>query len=113
MSTAVGSRPLDLADLPAPAAAPRRGAPAAPLVLACLAVAALAHALPAAPTYDPWAWISWGREIVHLDLDTRTGPSWKPLPVLFTTPFALAGDRWAPIVRDLPPVLSVEVQTLP
>jgi photosystem II stability/assembly factor-like uncharacterized protein len=23
-----------------------------------------------------------------------------------------AGDRWAPIVRDLPPVLSVEVQTL-
>ncbi len=26
---------------------------------------------------------------------------------------ASAGDRWAPIVRDLPPVLSVEVQTLP
>ena len=24
-----------------------------------------------------------------------------------------AGDRWLPIVRDLPPVLSVEVQTLP
>lgn len=24
-----------------------------------------------------------------------------------------AGDNWAPIVRDLPPVLSVEVQTLP
>ncbi|HEX6937536.1 MAG TPA: exo-alpha-sialidase [Actinomycetes bacterium] len=24
-----------------------------------------------------------------------------------------AGDSWAPIVRDLPPVLSVEVQTLP
>ena len=23
-----------------------------------------------------------------------------------------AGDTWAPIVRDLPPVLSVEVQTL-
>ena len=65
-------------------------------MLACLAVAALAHALPAAPTYDPWAWISWGREIVHLDLDTRTGPSWKPLPILFTTPFALLGNRWAP-----------------
>ena len=26
---------------------------------------------------------------------------------------ANAGDDWAPIVRDLPPVLSVEVQTLP
>ena len=25
---------------------------------------------------------------------------------------ANAGDSWAPIVRDLPPVLSVEVQTL-
>ncbi len=24
-----------------------------------------------------------------------------------------SGDTWAPIVRDLPPVLSVEVQTLP
>jgi hypothetical protein len=26
---------------------------------------------------------------------------------------AHAGDRWEPIVRDLPAVLSVEVQTLP
>jgi photosystem II stability/assembly factor-like uncharacterized protein len=26
---------------------------------------------------------------------------------------ANAGESWAPIVRDLPPVLSVEVQTLP
>jgi len=26
---------------------------------------------------------------------------------------ANTGDTWAPIVRDLPPVLSVEVQTLP
>jgi hypothetical protein len=25
---------------------------------------------------------------------------------------ASAGDKWAPIVRDLPAVLSVEVQTL-
>jgi hypothetical protein len=24
-----------------------------------------------------------------------------------------AGERWTPIVRDLPPVLSVEVQSLP
>ena len=26
------------------------------------------------PTYDPWAWIIWGREITEWDLDTRTGP---------------------------------------
>jgi hypothetical protein len=66
------------------------------LLLACLALAALAHFLPAGPTYDPWAWITWGREITEWNLDTRTGPSWKPLPVLFTTPFALAGDEAAP-----------------
>jgi hypothetical protein len=66
------------------------------LVLACLLLATLAQMLPAGPTYDPWAWISWGREITEWDLDTRTGPSWKPLPVLFTTPFALAGDEAAP-----------------
>lgn len=45
-----------------------------------------------APTYDPWAWIIWGREIVEGDLVTTTGPSWKPLPMLFTIPFALFGD---------------------
>jgi hypothetical protein len=66
------------------------------LVLSCLLLATLAHLLPAGPTYDPWAWITWGREITEWDLDTRTGPSWKPLPVLFTTPFALAGDEAAP-----------------
>ena len=63
---------------------------------AASSLAALAHYLPAGPTYDPWAWIIWGREITEWDLDTRTGPSWKPLPVLFTTPFALAGDEAAP-----------------
>ena len=79
------------------AARPRvRVGPISLLVLGCLALAALAHMLPAGPTYDPWAWITWGREITEWDLDTRTGPSWKPLPVLFTTPFALAGDEAAP-----------------
>ena len=44
------------------------------------------------PTYDPWAWIIWGREVMHLDLVTTDGPSWKPLPILFTAPFSLLGD---------------------
>ena len=54
----------------APAPRPRRRRPPRRrlrdrhLVLGCLALAALAHRLPAAPTYDPWAWIIWGREIV-------------------------------------------------
>jgi hypothetical protein len=61
-------------------------------VLAVLLLAALSFLAPSAPTYDPWAWIIWGREVVHLDLSTVDGPSWKPLPVLLTTVFALAGD---------------------
>ena len=56
-----------------------------------------AHAAaPSTPTYDPWAWVLWGREIVELDLVTTGGPSWKPLPILFTTPFSLLGDDIAP-----------------
>ena len=68
-------------------------------VAACLALAALSVLLlPSTPSYDPWAWIVWGREITQGDLDTLFGPSWKPLPVLLTTPLALTGalapDLW-------------------
>ena len=66
------------------------------IVLGCLALAALSLLAPSTPTYDPWAWIIWGREIVALDLVTTGGPSWKPLPVLFTAPFSLLGDDAAP-----------------
>jgi hypothetical protein len=62
----------------------------------CLAAALISLLLGGHPSYDPWAWIIWGREIVEGDLDTRSGPSWKPLPMLFTIPFALAGDEAAP-----------------
>ena len=66
------------------------------LVLACLALATLTLLGATVPTYDPWAWIIWGREVMHLELVTTDGPSWKPLPVLFTAPFSLAGDEAAP-----------------
>lgn len=65
------------------------------LVGACVLIAALTLLLPSAPTYDPWSWIIWGREIAHLDLVTTRGPSWKPLPVAFTTVFSLFGS-WSP-----------------
>lgn len=87
------------------AAAGTRGRLPAPLllVLACLALAALSLLAPSAPTYDPWSWIVWGREITHLDLVTTTGPSWKPLPVLFTTAFAPLGGAapalWLVVAR--------------
>src|SRR5918995_6119230 len=70
---------------------------------AALALAALSLLYPSTPSYDPWAWIQWGRDIVQLELNTNTGPSWKPLPVLFTTVFALFGDAapdlWLVVAR--------------
>ncbi|HEV2062253.1 MAG TPA: hypothetical protein VGR12_05315, partial [Solirubrobacteraceae bacterium] len=74
----------------------RRVSVPAAIVGGSVVLAALTLLLPSAPTYDPWAWIIWGREITQLDLDTVDGPSWKPLPVLFTTVFALFGDTAAP-----------------
>jgi hypothetical protein len=62
------------------------------LTAAAVVVAAVSLVWRSAPGYDPWAWIVWGREIAHLDLDTAKGPSWKPLPAAFTTVFSLFGD---------------------
>ena len=84
-----------------PVAERREGGPARriwPLLVGCLALSALSLLLPATPTYDPWAWILWGREITQLDLVTTGGPSWKPLPVIFTTLFAPFGDQAAPLL---------------
>jgi len=73
------------------------------VALVVLGLTALTFLAPSAPTYDPWAWIVWGREILHFDLSTVDGPSWKPLPVLLTTPFALFGslapDLWLFVAR--------------
>jgi hypothetical protein len=74
------------------------------LVLGSLALAGLTLLLPSVPTTDPWGWIVWGRQVLHLDLNTVAGPpSWKPLPVLFTTPLALLGgaapSAWLVIAR--------------
>ena len=72
---------------------------------ACLLLAALSLLGPSEPSYDPWAWLVWGREIGHLTLDTTGGPSWKPLPVALTTlfsPLSALDDR-------IPPALWVVV----
>jgi hypothetical protein len=67
----------------------------AKLLAACLALAAVSLLLPSEPSYDPFAWLVWGREIAHGNLDTTGGSSWKPLPVVFTilfAPFSRADD---------------------
>jgi MYXO-CTERM domain-containing protein len=43
------------------------------------------------PGYDPYGWLVWGKLTLHWKLDTNGAPSWKPLPFLFTVPYALAG----------------------
>ena len=105
MKTEVGAPPTALVRLHR-FAAPVEPGPVRPwrlLVLGCLALAALSLLGPDQPTYDPWAWIIWGRETLHLDLVTSNGPSWKPLPWLFTTPFALFGGAapqlWVLVAR--------------
>ncbi len=59
---------------------------------AALVLAAASLTLPYHPVYDPWAWLVWGRELVHGGFETAAGPSWKPLPVLLDAPFSLLGD---------------------
>jgi hypothetical protein len=75
----------------------------AALTAACLALGLLSVLAPTSPTYDPWAWLIWGREVLHLDLNTHFGPSWKPLPVLLTTPLAIFGGAapalWVALAR--------------
>ncbi len=72
----------------------------------CLALAAASLALPSAPTYDPWAWIVFGRELVlpGPGFSTIASTGWKPLAVLFTAPLALAGaaapSLWLVVVRS-------------
>ena len=66
------------------------------LIVVSLVIAALSLLIPSTPSYDPWAWLVWGREIVHLDLHTTGGPSWKPLPMLFTRSVRAVRQRRSP-----------------
>jgi hypothetical protein len=58
---------------------------------AALVLAGASLALPYHPVYDPWAWLVWGRELLHGGFETAAGPSWKPLPVLIDAPLSLLG----------------------
>lgn len=104
-SGAIARAPTRARPLPAPArigTGPLRGWVVA-AIAASLALGALSLALPSFQTEDPWSWLVWGREVAHLSLNTRGGPSWKPLPVLFTTILsplgAVAPYLWLCIAR--------------
>ena len=74
------------------------------LVVVTLTIGALSLLIPSTPSYDPWSWLVWSRQIIHGHLTiTSGGTSWKPLPMIFTIPFALFGkaapDLWLVVAR--------------
>ena len=77
----------------------------AALCAGCVALAVASLALPSAPSYDPWAWLVFGKELATpgLGFSTVAHTGWKPLAVLFTAPLALAGPAapslWLVVVR--------------
>jgi hypothetical protein len=56
-----------------------------------------------APSYDPWAWLLWGREVAGGGLSTLDGPAFKPLPVAVCALLAPLGAAapwlWVLVVR--------------
>ena len=64
--------------------------PLGALLLIAVAAAIVAWA-DVRPGYDPYGWIGWGHLTLHGRLDTDGAPSWKPLPYIFTLPYALFG----------------------
>ncbi len=68
------------------------------VILAILAAAAASPLLVrAAPGYDPWTWLLWGREVAGGTLSTVDGPAFKPLPVAICALLAPLGGA-APVV---------------
>ncbi len=78
---------------------------AVPRVLAVVVGAALLSLLlvAPAPSYDPWAWLLWGRELTAGELSTLEGPAFKPLPVAICALLAPLGAAapwlWVLLVR--------------
>ena len=88
--------------LPREGARPRAGDPSRyyPAVLTGIGLLAIATVLVlwarTRPGFDPYGWLVWGHQTVVWALDTNAAPSWKPLPYLFTVPYALFGhdEMW-------------------
>jgi hypothetical protein len=78
-----------------PTAGTRNRVPHQALLLSAAAVLAVAVAIVrwanTRPGFDPYGWLVWGHQTWAGNLNTNAAPSWKPLPYLFTLPYALAG----------------------
>jgi hypothetical protein len=59
-------------------------------ILLAISIALLAWA-GTRPSFDAYGWLVWGYQTIHGSLDLGGAPSWKPMPLLFTAPFAIFG----------------------
>ena len=50
------------------------------------------------PGYDPYGWLVWGYQTLQGISNLGGAPSWKPLPFLFTVPYALLRPSRVPAV---------------
>src|SRR5829696_2787482 len=97
---------------------PRLASPALPRVLAvAIGSSLLSLALVApAPSYDPWAWLLWGREVSGGALSTLDGPAFKPLPVAVCALLAPLGGGapwlWVALVRAAAAIAALLAFTL-
>ena len=73
------------------------------LAALALVVAVSVPLVAPAPSYDPWAWLLWGRELTRFELSTAEGPAFKPLPVLVTALLRPLGgaapEAWVIVAR--------------
>ena len=83
----------------------------AALIAAPLLAVASTLVVAAVPSYDPWAWLLWGREVAGGTLSTAEGPAFKPLPVAVCALLAPFGDAapwlWVTLVRVAAAVAAV------
>jgi len=60
------------------------------IILVAISLALIAWA-GTRPSFDAYGWLVWGYQTIHGSLDLGGAPSWKPMPLLFTAPFAVFG----------------------
>jgi len=113
--TTIEQPPAPTRDVPsAGAARPELGAavrryPEAMVALALLAISTVIVLwADTRPGFDVYGWLVWGHQTVAGSLNTNAAPSWKPLPYLFTAPYALAGhyELWLWMITSVAIALS-------
>jgi hypothetical protein len=63
------------------------------------------------PGYDPYGWLVWGYQTLHLSLNLGGAPSWKPLSWLLTVPYSLFGHYalWMWMITSVTISLSASI----